>query len=87
MNVLSIRWMDMRHLLQPAHPVGFLGAQQVPLSGVHTHYFSCGRNLKALGGAAVRLQFELLGLFSHKRYLVNFFRRGLYSYNAKPALI
>jgi hypothetical protein len=57
--------------LQPAHPVGPFGAQQVPLAGMHTKDFSGRRNLETLGGAAMRLQLELLYLFfRHQHYLV-----------------
>jgi hypothetical protein len=63
--------MDQLQFLQPAHPVGPFGAQQVPLPGMHTQNFSGRRNLETLGGAAMRLQLELLYfLFCHQHYLV-----------------
>jgi hypothetical protein len=43
-------------------PPGRLGAEQVPLAGMPPHHFPGGRNLKALGGAAVRLQLHFLVL-------------------------
>jgi hypothetical protein len=62
--------------LQPAHPVGPFGAQQVPLPGMHTQNFSGRRNLETLGGAAMRLQLELLYfLFCHQHYLVKMVSR------------
>src|ERR1700694_1134850 len=74
MNVLGVRMMDQFQFLQPAHPVALLSAQQVPLPGMHSQDFSGRRNLKTLGGAAMRLQFELLHLFfCHQHYLVRIF--------------
>jgi hypothetical protein len=42
--------------LQSAHPVGPFCTQQVPLAGMHAHHFPRRRNLKALGGAAMRFE-------------------------------
>ncbi len=84
MDILGVRRMDQLQFLQPAHPVGLFGAQQVPLPGMHSQDFSCRRNLETLSGAAMRLQLELLYfLFCHQHYLVrNFFACGL---SSKPA--
>jgi hypothetical protein len=73
MNVLGVRRMHQLQFLQPAHPVGLLGAQQVPLPGMHSQNFSRRRDLETLGGAPMRLQLELLYLFCHKCYLVRIF--------------
>lgn len=70
MDVLRIRRMHQFQFLQPAHPVGPFGAQQVALPGMHSQDFPRRRNLKTLGGAAMRLQLELLYLFfCHQHYL------------------
>jgi len=61
--------MNLFHFFQAAHPVGLLGAQQVALAGMHSHHFSGRRNLKPFGGTAMRLELELLYLFSHEHYL------------------
>jgi hypothetical protein len=36
---------------------------------MHAHYFSRRRDLKPLGGAAMRLELELFYFFCHKRFL------------------
>jgi hypothetical protein len=70
--------MDELQFLQPAHPVGPFGAQQVPLPGMHPQNFSGRRNLETLGGAAMRLQLELLYfLFCHQHYLVKIISRPI----------
>ena len=69
MDVARIRRGNLFHFFQAAHPVGLLGAQQVPLAGMHAHHFSRRRDFKALGGAAMRLELELLCLFCHERFL------------------
>jgi hypothetical protein len=61
--------MNLAHLLQAPHAVCFLGAQQVPLAGMHAHDFSGRSNLKALGGSAMRFQLKFLYLFCHERFL------------------
>jgi hypothetical protein len=68
--------MNLFQFFQAAHPVGLFSAEQVPLAGMHAHYFSRGRNLKAFGGAAMRLELELLYLFCHKRFLSEIFYVG-----------
>ncbi|MND04872.1 hypothetical protein D3C83_253450 [compost metagenome] len=55
------------HLLQQAHALGFLGAHQVALAGMSPQDLAIGRDLEALGGAALRfqLQFYLTPVFRH----------------------
>jgi hypothetical protein len=69
MHVPGVGVMDQLQFLQAAHPIGLLGAEQVPLSGMHAHDFPGRRDLKALGGSAMRLEFKLLYLFGHEHYL------------------
>jgi hypothetical protein len=69
MDVAGVGRMNLFHFFQAAHPVRFFGAQEVPLAGMHAHHFSCCRDLKPLGGAAMRLELELLWLFSHENFL------------------
>jgi len=71
-DVAGIRRMNLLHFLQAPHPVGFFGAQQVALAGMHTHDFSGRRDLEALGRAAMCLELKLLHLFCHKRFLSKF---------------
>jgi hypothetical protein len=68
-DIAGVGRMNLFHFFQAAHPVCLFGSQQVPLAGVHAHHFSCRRDLKPLGGAAMRLEFELLWLFSHENFL------------------
>jgi hypothetical protein len=68
-NIAGVGRRNLFHFFQAAHPVGFLSAQQVPLAGMHAHHFSRRRDLKSLGGAAMRLELELLWLFSHENFL------------------
>jgi hypothetical protein len=68
-DVFRVRGVYLPEFLQSAHAVGFLGAQQVPLAGVHPHDFSGRRDLEALGGSAMCLQLKLLYLFCHESYL------------------
>jgi hypothetical protein len=53
-DVLKVRMMNLPQLLEPAHPIGLLGAQQVPFAGMHSHDLSGRSDLEALGGAAMR---------------------------------
>ena len=69
MDVAGVGRMNLFHFFQAAHPVSLFGAQQVPLAGMHAHHFSRRRDLKPLGGAAMRLELELLWLFSHENFL------------------
>jgi hypothetical protein len=71
-NVPGVGVMDQLQFLQAAHAIGPLGAEQVPLSGMHAQDFSGRRNFEALGGAAMRLEFKLLYLFGHEHYLSEF---------------
>ena len=75
MDVAGVRRMNLFHFFQPPHPVGLLGAQQVPLAGVHAHHFSRRRDLEPLGGPAMRLELELLYFFSHDRFLSEILQR------------
>jgi hypothetical protein len=68
-DVAGVGGMNLLHFFQAAHPVGFFGAQQVPFAGMHAHHFSRRRDLKPLGGAAMRLELEFLWLFSHENFL------------------
>src|SRR6266851_5272007 len=43
---------------------------------MHSHHFSCRRDLKPLGGAAMRLELQLLYLFSHEYFLSEIFPSG-----------
>ena len=64
----------MLHLFQAAHAVRFFCAEQVALAGMHAHHFSRGRNLKPLGGSAMRLELQLFYfLFCHRLFLSKFF--------------
>jgi hypothetical protein len=71
-HVLGVGGVHLSHFLQAAHAIGFFGAEQVPLAGMHAHDFSGRSNLETLGGAAVRLEFELLYLFCHELDLTGF---------------
>ena len=73
MDVARIGRMNQFHFFQAAHAIGFLGAKQVPLAGVHPQNFSGRRNLEPLSGAAVRLKFQLLCLFRHEPILAQIF--------------
>jgi hypothetical protein len=69
-NIACVGWMNFFQFFQAAHAVGFLSPEQVPLAGVHAHYFSGGSNLKPLGGSAMRLKLQFLYfLFCHRRFL------------------
>jgi hypothetical protein len=73
-NIACVGWMNLLQLFQAAHAVRFLCAEQVPLAGVHAHYFSGGRNLKPLRGSAMRFELQLLYLlFCHRRFLSKIF--------------
>jgi hypothetical protein len=75
-NVSGVGRGNLFHFFQAAHPVGFFGAEQMALAGMHAHHFSRGRDLKPLGGAAMRLELELLYLFCHERFLSEIFLVG-----------
>jgi hypothetical protein len=72
-HVPGVGVMDQFQFLQAAHPIGLFGAEQVPLSGMHAQDLSGRRDLEALSGAAMRLEFKLLDLFGHEQFLSVFF--------------
>jgi hypothetical protein len=55
--MLGIDRIDQGRLLQMAHTLGFLRTHQVTLAGMPSDYLAATRNLEALGGAAMGLQF------------------------------
>jgi hypothetical protein len=72
-DIAGIGWMNLLQLFQAAHAVCFFRAEQVALAGVHAHHFSRRRNLKPLGGSAVRLELQFLYfLFCHRCFLSKF---------------
>jgi hypothetical protein len=75
-NIARVGRMNLLQLFQAAHTVRFLCAEQVPLAGVHAHYFSGGSNLKPLRGSAMRLELQFLYLlFCHRGFLSKIFPR------------
>jgi hypothetical protein len=64
MNFCGIAGRDFDLLSQPAHALRFLGAKQVPLSGMPAHHLAGGSNLEALCRAAMRLQLHFGSRFS-----------------------
>ena len=69
-NIARVGRMNFLQFFQAAHTVRLLRAEQVSLAGVHPHHFSRRSNLKALRGAAMRLELQLLYLlFCHRRFL------------------
>jgi hypothetical protein len=64
MNFCGIAGRDLDLLSEPAHALRFLGAKQVPFSGMMPHYLAGGRDLEALCCAAVRLQLDFRSWFS-----------------------
>src|SRR6202041_2357910 len=54
--VLHVRWADLNLIQQPAHTPRLLGAEQMALARTPAHHFSGRRDLKTLGGSAVRLR-------------------------------
>jgi hypothetical protein len=53
------RRVDLRDLLQLAHALGGLGAEQVALAGMHAQQLAAGGKLEALGGAAMGFELSL----------------------------
>src|SRR5262249_22327405 len=60
-DVANVGGMYLGQLLQVAHTLGWLGSEQVTLARMHAQDLASGRDLKALGRAAMRLELPFLG--------------------------